>query len=91
MCVLETSEAKISTAIHGKPSMPEIQNRSSGRSIVKMVVRWYQIRDCYNCHQKVVFSLSGFKAVVLDWPLNIYTYSGCQKEFPQDKCKSLQS
>ena len=24
------------------------------------------------------------KAVVLDWPLNIYTNNGCQKEFPQD-------
>ena len=27
------------------------------------------------------------KAVVLDWPLNIYTYNSCQKEFPQDICK----
>ena len=25
-----------------------------------------------------------FKAIVLDWPLNISTYNGYQKEFPQD-------
>ena len=27
------------------------------------------------------------KDVVLDWPLNIYTYVGCKKEFPQNICK----
>ena len=37
------------------------------------------------------FYKSVVKAVVLDWPLNIYTYNGCQKEFPQDICKILQS
>ena len=31
------------------------------------------------------------KVVVLDWPLNIYTYNSCQKEFPQGICKILQS
>ena len=36
-------------------------------------------------------TIKEFKAVVLDWPLNIYTYNGCQKEFPQDTCKIVQS
>ena len=31
------------------------------------------------------------EVVVLDWPLNIYTYNGCQKDFPQDICTILQS
>ena len=31
------------------------------------------------------------KVGVRDWPLNIYTYNSCQKEFSKDICKILQS
>ena len=38
-----------------------------------------------------VWHFNTFKIVVLDWPLNICTYNSCQKQFPKDICKLLQS
>ena len=31
------------------------------------------------------------KVGVWDWPLNIYSYNSCQKKFPKEICKTLQS
>ena len=38
-----------------------------------------------------IFECVQIKAGVWDCPLNMYIYNGCQKEFPKDICKILQS
>ena len=48
----------------------------------------FSLFSFYNCNTMCLCEVScgqrNLKVGVWDWPLNIYTYNGCQKEFPKD-------